>query len=283
MSYSPWIRVAVLMAAVLLAGCAAPAPPAAAPVAPLPVAELPVLSYFTVAMSPLIDGYAARTGQIAQPRSEKIPVFDAAGGRPLALLPSAESVPVVGRAEGWVRVMLPSRRMWPSAKPAGGVVVSGGESEDSVNGGTGWVKESDVDIKKEMARIAISRADRRLYLVSHAGNRFASYPATIGSDVPNGPTYVSSGSGVAGGCVDTPPVQLSVQSETADGFCGQSVFPIFIAGPDSQCNYTTEDMSDAARGMVQLSPSDAKSLAAFLIPGMEVDIVSGKPAGSTDS
>lgn len=283
MSQPLWIRGVVLAAAVLLAGCSAPAPPAAESVAPPPAAELPVLNYFTVVMSPLIDGNAARTGQIARPSAEKITVFDAAGGKPLALLPSVESVPVVGRADGWVRVMLPSRRMLPSAKPARTAVVSGGAAEDFVNRGTGWVREADVNITKDMARIAISRADNRLYLVSPAGRRFASYPATIGADVPNGPTYVSPGNPVAGGCVDTPPVQLSTQSETTESYRGLAFSPIFIAGPRLQCNSTAEEMADTVLRMVQISPEDAKSLASFLIAGMEVDIVSGKPAGSMDS
>ncbi len=282
------VRGAILAAAVLLAGCAAPGPPAAESATQLPAAapsaaELPVLSYFAVVMAPHIDGYAARTGQIARPRTEKIAVFDAAGGKPLALLPAAESVPVVGRAEGWVRVMLPSRRILPSARPSGIAVIPGRDAGYAVNGATGWVKESDVDVVKDMARIEINRGTHLMRLISHTGLAFESYPVTVGADVPNGPTYVSSGSGVAGGCVDTPPVQLTAQSETADGLRGQSVSPVFIAGPRAECDYSTGDLADAARDAIRISAADAKSLAAFLLPGMEIDIISGVPAGQVAS
>jgi hypothetical protein len=275
---------AVLVSAVLLAGCSA-APvdnsgtafPVTTPPPGTPFPELPTLSYFTVAKTPVIDGAAAPTGEVAQPRSSKITVFDAVDGKTIAFLPSAESVPVVGHAPGWVRVMLPSRRVLPSqAKRTGGVAVPSGSLKESVNQGTGWIQQPDVTLTSDLPTVVVSRAAGAVYVVNHAGLRIASYPATIGGGVPYGPTYISPGSGVAAGCGDAPPVQLSAQSETSDSFRGQNVSPIFIGGPSPQCTYTAEEIAENAPRMIQLTPADALDLAKLLRPGLLVDVI-GKP------
>lgn len=242
--------------------------------------ELPTLSYFTVAMSPIIDGNAGSTGEVAQPLVSRITVFDAVDGNAIAFLPSAESVPVVGHAPGWVRVMLPSRRVLPShATQEGGVVIPGGSPKEFVNRGTGWIQSPEVTITQNLPLVAVSRADGRLYVVDHSGIRIASYPARIGDDVPYGPTYVSPGIGVPDGCGDAVPVTLSAQSETSDGFRGQSISPIFIGGPSPECAYTAEDVAETAPRMIQLSPSDAMDLATFLRPGVLVDVIGEQKLG----
>lgn len=279
--------VLVIAAALLLSGCsqlpegptASPdtTPQVTAPAAITPGAapvELQDLRYETVAMTPVIDGDARPTGEVAQPGASKVTVFDAVDGNPLALLSPAESVPVIAHSPGWVRVMLPSRRLLPTqARPKGGVTAPDRVLKQFVNRGTGWIKTSEVTIKTGLPRVFVSKDNNRLEVISAAGRPLAVYHANIGAGVPEGPTFISSGIGVAAGCGDAAPIKLSAQSETEDGYRGQPVSPVFIAGPSAECSYTAQDVADMKPRMIQLSPADATQLASFLQPGIEVDVV----------
>jgi hypothetical protein len=225
---------------------------------------IPLSNYFTTIDAPLMDGHAVSTGEIGQPSADRTIVYDGAAGKPMALLSSNETVPVVGRAEGWIRVMLPSRRSLP-----------GGPREPlhaSVNSGTGWIKGADLNIQRVGARLRVSKTDRRLDVLSPAGDKvLISFPATVGTDVPLGPTYVAPGSGSAD--CGVAPIKLTAQSETAATYLGQTVSPMFIAGPSPECSYTAQDGAAMAPRMIQLSTEHAKELAKCTPPGTFIDVV----------
>jgi hypothetical protein len=229
-------------------------------------AGLPMSSYSTVVDAPLMDRNAASTGEVAKPLTDSIAVHDSASGRPLALLSSAETVPVVGRSDGWVRVMLPSRRGLPGETPL----------RATVNGSTGWVKEADVTIEKAEVRLRLSKAEQRIDVLTLKGDKvIASFPATIGSEVPFGPTYVAPGIGTAE--CGVAPVKLNFQSETTAGYRGQPVSPVFIFGPAPECNYTAQDGADMAPRIIQLSPENTKEIAKLATPGTFMDVVLSTP------
>ncbi|KRF03236.1 hypothetical protein ASH00_15740 [Arthrobacter sp. Soil782] len=272
---SPPRRRAVLAAitALILAGCAQ-VPSAVAPhdtrppaeSAPLPPADdLPLSSYFTTVHTPLIDGAAAFTGEVARPNGS-ITVHDNQG-YPIATVSSEEALPVIGRSVGWIRVMLPSRR----ALPGEGV---------PVNGGTGWISESGVVIEKVAVRFRISLDEQRLDVLTPAGDRVTeSFPALIGSEVPLGPTFVAPGGGVAE--CGTAPINLIAQSEVTASYRGQPVSPVFIAGPTPECGYTPQEIADIAPRSIQLAPEHLDELAALTVPGTFVGVVSASgPANS---
>lgn len=290
---------AAVTTAFVLAGCAQapadvqPAPentpsatasPSAPAVAPPSAMEPPTLDYSTVTMTPAVDGGVAPTGSVAVAKAAKVGVYDAAGGTLLGLLPATEPVPVVEHAPGWVRVLVPSRRVLPSqARATGGVIVPDGNLRDFINRGTGWVLESDVTITTGLPRVFVNKADQRVEVIRADGRALAVYSANIGAGVPEGPTFVASGTGHSAGCGDAVPIKLSAQSETEDGYRGQAVSPLFIAGPSLSCNYSAKDVADMTPRMIQLSPADATQLATLVQPGVQVDIVSGAPSGAVAS
>lgn len=287
-------RAAVLTVAaiLILSGCAqspsvsspasAPAPvpsetaPQEGPTVSSPASALPTLGYSAIVMTPVVDGSAAPTGEVAQPRAPQAVVYNKANGAPLALLPSIESVPVVGRVPGWVRVLLPSRRMLPSqSRPTGGVTAPRGTLGGMVNRGTGWIKVADLTITTGLPRVFVNKAQHRVDVVAADNTSLVAFAANIGAGVPEGPTFIGPGTGVASGCGDAAPIMLSAQSETEDGYRGQSISPIFIAGNTPACSYSPADFADMTPRMVQMSASDVEHLAPFLRPDIQVDIVSG--------
>lgn len=270
------LLVAAVGSALLLTGCAQSqdaemtydswpaASESAAPTQDPAGQPIPLSSYFTAVDAPLIDGYAASVGEIAQPSADGTIVYDVAAGKPIALIASTETVPIIGRSEGWIRVMLPSRRSLPG--------VPGQPIHASVNGGTGWVKATDLNIQKASARLRVSKEDHRIEVLSPAGDQvITSFPATVGSDVPVGPTYVAPGSGVAD--CGPAPIQLTAQSETAATYRGQPVSPIFIAGPAPECSYTAQDGADMGPRMIQLSPENTRELAKYTAAGTFIDVI----------
>ena len=106
--------------AVLVAAPARPAPVAEVPAARPPRARpapdgLPKIDYWTAPRGFPADPAPGSLTPVAEglhPR-RKLPVYDAPGGRPRAVLPPSISglpvtVPIVGRRAGWVAVLLPS-------------------------------------------------------------------------------------------------------------------------------------------------------------------------------
>jgi lipoprotein-anchoring transpeptidase ErfK/SrfK len=104
-----WVQPAVTLSAA----------PSAAPPRKLtvrkPSADLPVISYYKVPKGFPADQAPASTTPLTEGLApdDKVAVYDAPGGRPLAYLPAAISgvdvtVPVVGREQEWTAVLLPS-------------------------------------------------------------------------------------------------------------------------------------------------------------------------------
>lgn len=275
-----------VLGSLIITGCAQaqaqpiPAEPAAtwaAPTAPAtPVApqyDLPGLSYETVVMTPSVDGFATATGEVARASVAKVAVHDAVHGNALGLLPATETVPIIQRTHGWVRVMLPSRRALPTrAHGRGGQTSSKLQQSQPINGGTAWIWEADVVIETGLPRLLVDKTAGQVQAISAAGQLLALFPATIGQDVPSGPTYIAPGVGVAG-CSPAAPIKLSAQSETKDGYRGQPISPIWIDAPSPDCTYSAQDAAEMAPRMIQLSLEDAIRLAALLKPGVHVDIV----------
>lgn len=276
-----------LLGSLLLTGCAQPeaqpapaepsatswaiptSPPAAAP------QELPYLGYESVVMTPAADNAARPTGASARPTAQGAVVFDAVDGRALGILASINVTPIVQRAPGWVRVMLPSRRMLPGQARSGDRALTRYTPEPYVNRGTGWVREADVVVETGLPRVFVNKTTGELAVVRADEQLVAKYPAKIGQDVPTGPTYIPGGPG-SNACGKAAPIMLSAQSETQDGYRGQSVSPIFINGPSPECTYSAQDVADMTPRMIQLSPDDAISLAALVKPGVYVHVVGGK-------
>lgn len=140
------------------------------------------------------------------------------------------------------------------------------------NGGTGWIREADVVIETGLPRLLVDKSAGQVQVISAAGRIVSFFHATIGQDVPSGPTYIAPGVGVAR-CSPAAPIKLSAQSETKDGYRGQPISPIWIDGPSPDCTYPAQDAAEMSLRMIQLSPEDALSLAALVLPGVHVDIV----------
>lgn len=222
---------------------------------------LPLSSYYTTVDAPGIDGHASATGEIAHPSAEGAPVYDSASGKPIALLSATESVPVIERSDGWVRVLLPSRRSLPD-KPL----------RPTVNGATGWIEEGDLEIQKADVRLLINMGNERLDVITHNGGKvIASFPATIGADVPRGPTYIAPGIGVTECSVA--PLKLSAQSDHDATYRGQPFSPTFIGSASSECAYTPKDAADMIPRMVQIAPEHLEELTKIAPAGTFIDIV----------
>lgn len=304
---APAAAAVMVFAALALVGCgspattqgdAAPAPAAVdtAPVAAAPADPpfskpvLPMADMFSTIQAPLMDNSAHFTGEVVSPASTSgdfVELFDKPGGSLIGGLSAGQTVPVVKHAVapgpegsgapygtpptgGWLRVILPSRVSLPSTADA--------ELRPHINEGTAWVWARDVKAVASKTHVFIDKATQRVTVGSVTGALYASFPASIGANVPTGPTFVATSSASESTCSGGPSILVSAQGTNADGFQGQSVNPVFIMGLGDDCFSGPTGMTSALPNVIRMSPADSKQLAMFAAaPGTPIDIIASGP------
>lgn len=300
---------AIVLASLALAGCGSSSSSAVA-VAPAstsatsgpgtayPGGDGPLLPYadlFSVINAPLMDKSAHFTGETAKlddPRYTMAVFYDKPGGNAIGALPGDLPVPVVdhvvapapegagapnGQAPAgeWLRVMLPSRVALPSEASA--------DLRPHLNEGTAWIWAKDVVVTNPKTHIVVDKSSRTVTVSAVDGTPNAdgkvsvTFPAEIGADVPDGPTFMAAHYRSESTCGGGPMLPLSAQATNADGVAGQTVNPTAFMGPGEDCfKPGANDLTPVLPRVIRLSPADDANLAKYAAPGTPVDVI---PAG----
>lgn len=154
-------------------------------------------------------------GSVAAPRSPRIPVWHRpdVSTKPVLALESAYFDAdarwlVLERRPGWVKVLLPyGRGALPSQDP------------EHVNGSAGWLRASDVVLRKENRSVVVDLSDRTVTVTRSDGStaRLAAAVGAPETPTPRGLTQVFTVTEAVNTGLS---VFLSMQSESLDGFYG---------------------------------------------------------------
>jgi lipoprotein-anchoring transpeptidase ErfK/SrfK len=204
-----------------------------------------------------IDTLRGLPGSVAAPRSPSIPVWPRpdVSRKPVLALEShyydAEARwLVLERRPGWVKVLVPyGRGALPSHDP------------EQVNGSAGWLRTSDVVLRKENRSVVVDLSDRTV-TVTQADGTTARLAATVGAPetpTPEGLTQVFTVTEAVNTGLS---VFLSLQSESLDGFFGEDYAATAL--------HVGEGQGQAiSNGCVRLTSTDFEHLA-DLDPGVPV-------------
>lgn len=154
-------------------------------------------------------------GSVAEPKDARIPVWtepDVTTAPVLALESSYYDAEarwlVLERRSGWVKVLVPyGRGALPSDDP------------EKVNGTAGWLRGSDVDLKREKRSVVVDLSDR-IVTVEHADGTSDQLAAAIGASATPTPQGLTQVFTVTEAVNTGLSVFLSMQSEALDGFFG---------------------------------------------------------------
>jgi hypothetical protein len=257
---------------------AEPAPAAVASASPTPSASLaqpkpkPTPATFALASlpGPEIDGILPRElpqaridtlrglpGSVATPRSPRIPAWarpDVTEAPVLALESTYYDADarwlVLERRPGWVKVLVPyGRGALPSHDP------------EKVNGVAGWLRASDVVLRKENRSVVVDLSDRTL-TVKHADGTSARLAAAVGAPETPTPLGLTQVFTVTEAVNTGLSVFLSMQSESLDGFYGTDYAATAI--------HVGVDQGQAvSNGCVRLTGADFEQLTG-LAPGVPI-------------
>lgn len=162
-----------------------------------------------------IDTLRGLPGSVASPRSPRIAVWPRpdVSRKPVLALEShyydadARWL-VLERRPGWVKVLVPyGRGALPSHDP------------EQVNGSAGWLRASDVVLRKENRSVVVDLSDRTV-TVKHADGTTARLAATVGAPATPTPRGLTQVFTVTEAVNTGMSVFLSMQSEALDGFYG---------------------------------------------------------------
>ncbi|WP_165362737.1 L,D-transpeptidase [Promicromonospora panici] len=204
-----------------------------------------------------IDTLRGLPGSVAAPRSLRIPVWprpDVTKKPVLAL----ESVYydadarwlVLERRPGWVKVLVPyGRGALPSHDP------------EQVNGSAGWLRASDVVLRKENRSVVVDLSDRTL-TIKHADGTTARMAAAVGAPATPTPRGLTQVFTVTEAVNTGLSVFLSMQSESLDGFYGTNYAATAI-------HVGVDQGLAVSNGCVRLTSADFEQLTG-LDPGVPV-------------
>jgi lipoprotein-anchoring transpeptidase ErfK/SrfK len=194
---------------------------------------------------------------VALPKDDRIPVWT----RPDATEPpvlALESIYydaearwlVLDRRPGWIKVLVPyGRGALPSSDPG------------KVNGTAGWLRDSDVVLRREMRSVVVDLSDRTV-TVNHADGTTDQLAAAVGAPATPTPLGLTQVFTVTEAVNTGLSVFLSMQSEALDGFYGTDYAATALHVGDGQGQAVSN-------GCVRLTSADFERLA-DLDPGVPV-------------
>jgi hypothetical protein len=196
-------------------------------------------------------------GSVAMPNDDRIPAWthpDVTRAPVLALESRYYDAEarwlVLDQRPGWVKVLVPyGRGALPSRDP------------ERVNGTAGWLRASDVVLRREMRSVVVDLSDRTV-TVEHADGTTDRLAAAIGAPATPTPLGLTQVFTVTEAVNTGMSVFLSMQSETLDGFYGTdyAATAIHVGVGQGQA---------VSNGCVRLTSADFEQLA-DLDPGVPV-------------
>jgi lipoprotein-anchoring transpeptidase ErfK/SrfK len=204
-----------------------------------------------------IDTLRGLPGSVAAPRSPRIPVWPRPDvtKKPVLALESLYYDAdarwlVLERRPGWVKVLIPyGRGALPSHDP------------EQVNGSAGWLRGSDVVLRKENRSVVVDLSDRTV-TIKHADGTTARLAATVGAPATPTPRGLTQVFTVTEAVNTGLSVFLSMQSESLDGFYGTNYAATAI-------HVGVDQGLAVSNGCIRLTSADFEQLTG-LDPGVPV-------------